>query len=249
MVSSRVETEPERKDGPVTSPTAPNALRLRPLANLPEGWLVVHEIYRSLQGESTYAGLPCVFVRLTACHLRCGYCDTAHAFHQGERFPLEAVLDRVRGLGGPLVEITGGEPLLQPTVFPLMERLADEGHTVLLETSGACDIARVDPRVRVVLDLKTPGSGEAAANYWPNLERLKGTDEVKFVVCDRADFDWAVAQVRAHGLIERCPVLVSAAHGQVRPTDLAAWVLESGLPLRLQVQLHKILWGPETRGV
>jgi 7-carboxy-7-deazaguanine synthase len=225
------------------------AQRLAPLANKPAGSLVVHEIYRSIQGESTFAGLPCVFVRLTACHLRCGYCDTPHAFKQGETLTLDEVVERALALGDPLVELTGGEPLLQPEALPLMARLADAGRTVLLETSGALDISGVDPRVHVILDLKTPGSGEVSANLWSNLDRLKPSDEIKFVVCDRADFDWAIAQVRTHGLTDRCPVLVSAAFGQVDWSELAAWVLESRLPVRLQVQLHKILWDPSARGV
>jgi 7-carboxy-7-deazaguanine synthase len=229
--------------------SAPQAARLKPLEGKPAGSLIVHEIYRSLQGESTFAGLPCAFVRLTACHLRCGYCDTPHAFGQGETLALDEVVARALALGDRLVEVTGGEPLLQPEVFPLMSRLADAGRTVLLETSGALDIGPVDPRVHVILDLKTPGSGEVEANLWENLARLKPSDEVKFVLCDRADFDWAVAQVRAHALTERCPVLFSAAYGQLSPTDLAAWVLESRLPIRLQVQLHKILWDPSARGV
>lgn len=225
------------------------SLRLKPLEKKPPGALVVHEIYRSLQGESTFAGLPCVFVRLTACNLRCGYCDTPHAFTQGEVLSLDEVVERALALGDDVVEITGGEPLLQPEVYPLMTRLADAGRTVLLETSGAVDTAQVDPRVHVILDLKTPGSGEVEANCWANLGRLKPTDEVKFVLCDRADFDWAVAQVREYGLTDRCPVLFSAAFGRVSPTELAAWVLESRLPVRLQVQLHKILWDPAARGV
>lgn len=223
--------------------------RLRPLRNRPDGTLVVHEIYRSLQGESTFVGLPCVFVRLTACLLRCGYCDTPHAFQQGETLSVAEVFDRAMALGDRLVELTGGEPLLQREVYPLMTRLADAGRTVLLETSGAVDIAAVDPRVHIILDLKTPGSGEVAANVWANLDLLRPKDEVKFVVCDRADFDWSVAQVRAHKLIDRCPVLFSPVFGRVGPADLAAWVLETGLPVRLQVQLHKTLWGPNARGV
>ena len=225
------------------------ARRLRPLAGKPAGSLVIHEIYRSLQGESTLAGLPCTFVRLTACHLRCSYCDTAHAFHRGETVPLDEVVSRALATGDRLIEVTGGEPLLQPEVFPLMSSLADAGRTVLLETSGAVNIAPVDPRVTIILDVKTPGSGEAAANLEANLALLKPTDEVKYVVCDRDDFDWAVAHVRAFGLSSRVPVLVGAAHGRVDPTELAAWVLETGLPLRLQVQLHKLLWGPTARGV
>lgn len=223
--------------------------RLKPLEGKPAGSLVVHEIYRSLQGESTFAGLPCVFVRLSACHLRCVYCDTPHAFNQGETLTLDEVVDRALAYGDSLVEVTGGEPLLQTEVYPLMSRLADAGRTVLLETSGAVDIAHVDPRVHIILDLKTPGSGEVSANVWSNVGRLKSTDEVKFVLCDRNDFDWAVAQVHAYHLTDRCPVLFSPTFGHVNPTELAAWVLETGLPVRLQIQLHKILWAPDARGV
>ncbi len=223
--------------------------RLRPLDLKPEGSLVVHEIYRSLQGEGTFAGLPCAFVRLTACHLRCVYCDTPHAFQSGEILTVDQVMEKTLALGDALVEITGGEPLLQPEALDLMARLADRGKTVLLETSGSLDIAPVDPRVRIILDLKTPGSGEAAANFWPNLDRLKPTDEVKIIVCDRPDFEWAAETVRKHELTERCPVLVGASFGRVEPAELAAWVLESRLALRLQLQLHKLLWGAETRGV
>ena len=229
--------------------TPSQAHRLKPLENKPARTLVIHEIYRSLQGESTFAGLPCVFIRLTACHLRCVYCDTPHAFHQGETLDLDEVVDRALQLGDRLVEITGGEPLLQSEVYPLMTRLADAGKTVLLETSGAIDTSMVDPRVRIILDVKTPGSGEVGANVWSNLGRLQATDEVKFVVCDRADFDWSVAVVREHRLIDRCPVLFSASFGQVNPTELAAWILESGLSIRLQLQQHKILWDPKARGV
>ena len=229
--------------------SASHAQRLKPLAGKAAGTLVIHEIYRSLQGESTFAGLPCVFVRLTACHLRCVYCDTPHAFNQGETMSVDVVVARTLALGDDLVEITGGEPLLQLEVYPLMTRLADAGKTVLLETSGALDTSAVDPRVRVILDLKTPGSGEVEANVWSNIERLKPCDELKFVLCDRADFDWAVNVVREHHLTERCPVLFSAAFGQVNPTELAGWILESHLPVRLQLQQHKILWDPNARGV
>jgi 7-carboxy-7-deazaguanine synthase len=223
--------------------------RLQPLDGKPPGTLLIHEIYRSLQGESTYAGLPCVFIRLTACNLRCVYCDTPHAFAQGEILELEQVVTRALELGDELVEITGGEPLLQPEVYPLMTRLADAGKTVLLETSGAIDTRAVDARVRIILDVKTPGSGEVSANIWGNLGRLKSSDEIKFVVCDRSDFDWSAEVIRAHRLCEVCPVLISAAFGQVNPTELAAWILESRLPVRLQLQQHKILWDPAARGV
>lgn len=239
--------EPRRAGGLL--PIVHHPERLRALDGKPVGTLVIHEIYRSLQGESTYAGLPCVFVRLTACHLRCNYCDTPHAFNQGEPLSLDDVVARVLGLGDDLVEITGGEPLLQHEVLTLMSRLADEGKTVLLETSGALDVGPVDPRVRIILDLKTPGSGEVEANLWSNLALLKPTDEVKFVICDRADFDWSVAQIRAGSLLERCPVLMGVCFGRVSPTELAAWILETRLPIRLQLQQHKILWDPQARGV
>jgi 7-carboxy-7-deazaguanine synthase len=234
---------------PVVAEWAAQERRLKPLRAKPTGTLLVHEIYRSLQGESTFAGLPCIFIRLTACHLRCVYCDTPHAFNRGEVLGLSAVVGRVLELGDPLVEVTGGEPLLQPEVYPLMTMLADAGKTVLLETSGAIDTSAVDPRVRVILDIKTPGSGECQANDWSNLGRLKPSDEVKVVVCHKTDFDWAVALVQERRLLERCPVLFSAASGQVNATELAGWILEARLPIRLQLQQHKILWDPAARGV
>ncbi len=233
----------------MSQPTSKLRRRLKPLAGKPEGTLIVHEIYRSIQGEGTNAGLPCTFVRLTACHLRCRYCDTPQAFQQGETLPVDEVAARALATGDSLIQVTGGEPLLQPEVFPLMTRLADAGRIVLLETSGTLDIAPVDPRARIILDVKTPGSGEVEANLWSNLERLRPTDEVKFVVCDRADFDWSIDRVREYQLTDRCPVLVAASQGQVEPAELAAWVLESQRPLRLQVQLHKVLWGPKARRV
>ncbi len=239
----------EANNGTALAPEISRAYRLQPLQGKPPGTLLIHEIYRSLQGESTFAGLPCVFIRLTACHLRCLYCDTPHAFAQGEILELDEVVSRTLALGDDLVEITGGEPLLQPEVYPLMTRLADLGKTVLLETSGAVDTGEVDARVRVILDVKTPGSGEAASNVWTNLEHLKPTHEVKFVVCDRDDFDWSIDVIRSRRLTAKCPVLVSAAFGQFNPTELAKLILESGLPVRLQLQQHKILWDPAARGV
>jgi 7-carboxy-7-deazaguanine synthase len=223
--------------------------RLRPLDDKPVGSLVVHEIYRSLQGESTHAGLPCTFIRLTACHLRCSYCDTAHAFRSGETLPLVEVVSRALATGDRLVELTGGEPLLQAEALPLMTALADAGRMVLLETSGAISTEGVDPRVAIILDVKTPGSGEMDANLDANLARLKPIDEVKYVVNGRDDFDWAVAHAVEHDLLPRVAVLFGAVHGMVAPEELAAWILETGLPFRLQVQLHKVLWGPKTRGV
>lgn len=230
-------------------PAATLARRLRPVAGRVPGTLVIHEVYRSIQGESTYAGLPCTFVRLTACHLRCNYCDTAHAFNQGEALTVAEVLARALATGDALVEVTGGEPLLQAEVHDLMAGLLDAGRTVLLETSGAVDTAAVDPRVVIILDVKPPGSGEAAANVAANWPRLRAHDEVKYVVSSRADFDWSVAHIRQHAIADRAKVLMGAVFGRVDPTDLAAWILEAGLPIRLQVQLHKILWAPDARGV
>src|SRR5437870_1234526 len=219
--------------------------RLAPLANKPAGQLLIHEIYRSIQGESTFAGLPCVFVRLAVCDSRCVWCDTPHAFNQGEAWTLEAIVQRVQRYGCPLVEVTGGEPLVQPEVLPLMSRLADAGRTVLLETSGAHDVGPVDTRVHIVMDLKCPDSGECEHNHWPNLDRLKPTDEVKFVVASRRDFDWAADTIRRHELERRFTALVSPVSGAVAPADLAAWLLASGLPVRLQLQLHKLIWDPK----
>jgi len=229
--------------------TSTLARRLLPIADRASGTLVVHEVYRSLQGEGTFAGLPCVFVRLAACNLRCTYCDTPHAFHSGRETTIDDLLAEAIALGDQLVEITGGEPLLQAEVFPLITQLADRGKTVLVETGGSIDTAQVDPRARIILDVKTPGSGEEAANFWPNLDRIKPIDEVKFVVCDRADFDWSLGIIREHNLVERCPVLMAPVFGRVEPVELASWILESEQAIRLQVQLHKLIWGADTRGV
>lgn len=225
--------------------------RLRPLQDKKKGELVVHEIYRSIQGESTYAGLPCVFIRLTACNLRCVYCDTPHAFQEGVRTNLEDVVAQALHLAeeDDLFELTGGEPLLQPEALTLLSRLAGTGKKVLLETSGALSIEHVDKRVIVILDVKTPGSGEVSSNHWPNMDLLRVHDEVKFVIVDRADFDWSIERIREYDLAGRCSVLISGAHSRVHPKELASWVLESRLPLRFQVQLHKIIWGPDVRGV
>lgn len=225
--------------------------RLAPLQGKLPGTLLVHEIYRSIQGESTFAGLPCVFVRLTACHLRCRWCDTPHAFGQGEPLTLDEVVTRVLAETCELVEITGGEPLLQDEVIPLMTRLADAGRTILLETSGAVDVSRVDPRVRIILDLKCPGSGECEQNLYSNLELLQPSDEIKFVIADRRDFDWSCVQVRTRGLAEsrRAGILFSPVFGELAPRTLAEWILESKLPARLQLQQHKYIWDPSARGV
>ena len=223
--------------------------RVALLRTVPPGELLIHELYRSIQGESTFAGLPCVFIRTTVCDLRCSWCDTPHAFTQGERLPRSEVLAKTLAFDCPLVELTGGEPLLQPDVFPLMAELCDAGKTVLLETSGAHDVSAVDSRVHIIMDLKCPDSGEEHRNYWPNLDVLKPTDEIKFVIASRRDWDWTVSTVREHRLDERFGVLVSTVFGAVTPRDLTDWLLESGLNLRMQLQMHKYIWHPTTRGV
>jgi 7-carboxy-7-deazaguanine synthase len=224
--------------------------RVALLRDLPAGELLVHEIYKSVQGESTFAGLPCVFVRTSVCDLRCKWCDTPHAFNQGERMSRAAVLAEVRSFDCPLVEITGGEPLLQPDVLPLMAELCDAGKTVLLETSGAHDVSVVDRRVHVVMDLKCPDSGEGHRNRWANLEALKPTDEIKFVIASRADWDWTGRVIREHRLDERFTCLVSCVFGSVKPVELVEWLLASGLPrVRFQLQMHKYVWDPKARGV
>jgi 7-carboxy-7-deazaguanine synthase len=246
--------------------------------------LVVNEIYLSLQGESTFAGLPCVFVRLTACNLRCSYCDTAYAFKEGTRRTVAETVTEVNRLATPfsttpspgnaaiqtrlpLVELTGGEPLLQTNSLPLMKALCDQGFTVLLETSGAHDIAPVDPRVRRIMDLKCPSSGESERNLWQNLQHLLGTDEIKFVIGTREDYAWAKEQIQKHRLDTICPLLFSWVHPlsreqqdpSLKPVpagqtplsrqELAEQIVADALPVRFQVQLHKIIWPPEQRGV
>ena len=233
----------------MTAVPASVAYRVALLQTVQPGELLIHEIYKSVQGESTFAGLPCVFVRLAVCDSRCTWCDTPHAFNQGERMPRAAVLAKALAHDCPLVEITGGEPLLQPEVFPLMSGLCDAGKTVLLETSGAHDVGPVDPRVHVIMDLKCPDSGECERNRFENLAHLKPTDEIKFVIASRRDFDWTVQTIRTHRLDERFIVLLSAAFGRVTLADLAAWLLDSRLNVRLQLQMHKYIWDPKTRGV
>jgi 7-carboxy-7-deazaguanine synthase len=226
------------------------AHRVGLLRDLPPGELLVHEIYQSIQGESTFAGLPCVFVRCAVCDSRCRWCDTPHAFNQGERMSRRAVLDTVLAFGCPLVELTGGEPLLQPDVFPLLTELCDAGKTVLLETSGAHDVGPVDRRVHVVMDLKCPDSGESHRNRWANLDELKPTDQIKFVIASRRDWDWTASAIREHRLDERFTCLVSCAFGGVEPVQLVEWLLGSGLQcVRMQLQMHKYIWDPSARGV
>jgi 7-carboxy-7-deazaguanine synthase len=215
-----------------------------------DGTLVIHEIYASIQGESTFAGLPCTFVRTTGCNLRCSWCDTPQAFHGGTRMPRSEVLARALALKTPLVELTGGEPLLQPAVLPLMRELCDAGRTVLVETSGEADVAGVDPRVHKIMDLKCPGSGEGHRNRWSNLEHIGPRDEIKFVLADRADYEWMRATIAERRLSERTPnLLASTVFGRLPPRDLVGWVLEDALPVRVQLQMHKYVWAPEATGV
>jgi 7-carboxy-7-deazaguanine synthase len=211
--------------------------------------LKVNEIFYSLQGESTLAGRPCVLVRLTGCQMRCRWCDSEYAFYDGYWMSVDEVLQRVAGHDCPLVELTGGEPLLQPAARPLLERLCDHGYEVLLETGGGLDIAGVDPRVRRIVDVKCPGSGEARHNFWPNLDRLTPRDEVKMVLANEADYLWARELVCRRRLAETCPVHFSPVHGELDSGQLASWILRDRLPVRLQLQLHKHLWGADTRGV
>ena len=207
--------------------------------------LKITEIFLSLQGEARQAGWPTVFVRLTGCPLRCQYCDTAYAFHGGEWQTIDAILAEVAGHGVRHVCVTGGEPLSQKRCILLLQRLCDAGYEVSLETSGAIDIADVDPRVSRVLDIKTPGSLEVHRNLWSNLPQLTAHDQVKFVICSREDYDWAKAIVTEHGLTARCDVLFSPSFSQIKPSDLADWIVADKLPVRFQLQLHKILWNDE----
>lgn len=220
------------------------------LALPPARRLRVNEIFYSLQGESSSAGRPCVLVRLTGCQMRCHWCDTTYSFYEGSWSSLEEIEAEIAGFGCSLVEITGGEPLLQPGTPELVRRLCESGYEVLLETGGGLDIAVVDPRVRRILDVKCPGSGEAERNRWANLGELRTGDEVKFVIADRADYDWAREILRRHRReLDGLPVHFSPVHGVLAARTLAEWILEDRLPVRLQLQLHKLLWGASTRGV
>ena len=230
---------------PVTSNISPNAE-----SNAREKKLTINEIYLSIQGESTWAGLPCVFGRLTFCDLRCSYCDTEYAFYEGKKQTLGEIVAAVGALHCNLVELTGGEPLLQKNVLPLMTLLADAGHTVLLETSGAHDISAIDFRVHRIMDLKTPGSGESSRNLFSNIEHLTLRDEAKFVIGSREDYEWSREKVRAYGLAERCrAVLFSPIFGRIDPREIVEWILADKLPVRFQLQMHKFIWTPTKRGV
>lgn len=226
---------------------ANKAERILPLKNMRDpNKLLVHEIYTSIQGESTFSGEICSFIRTTACHLRCSYCDTANAFYQGTEKSVDNVLQEVIELGTQLVEITGGEPLLQKPVFNLLQRLCDKNFTVLLETSGGVSIAQVDKRVRVILDIKTPGSGEVSRNIWSNLEILWPNCEVKFVICDENDYEFAKEIMVKYNLSSRCKVLISHEARKMPGHLVASWVIRDKLPVRFQTQLHKVLWGEAT---
>ena len=212
--------------------------------------LTINEIFHSIQGESTHAGRPCVFVRLTACDLRCRWCDTPYAFHEGRKMSVDEVVAEVEARGCPVVEVTGGEPLLQPEVYPLMQRLLDAGKTVLIETGGHRSIAHVPPGVIRIVDVKCPGSGESEKNDWSNVAHLTATDEVKFVIADRADYDFARDVLRREKLDDKvAAVLFSPVHGELDPRQLAEWVIADRLPVRVQLQVHKYIWSPTTRGV
>ena len=212
--------------------------------------LTINEIYESIQGESSWAGWRCVFVRLTFCDLRCTYCDTEYAFYEGKKRPVAEVLSEVLAIDCPMVEITGGEPLLQKNVLPLMTALCDAGRKVLIETSGAHDISKIDPRVHRIMDLKTPGSGECARNLTSNLAHLTKLDEVKCVIGSREDYEWSRDQVRTHELTQRCnSVLFSPIFGRIEARDIVAWMLEDKLDVRFQLQMHKFIWDPRQKGV
>ena len=208
----------------------------------PSQILRISEIFYSLQGETSRTGLPTVFIRLTGCPLRCGYCDTTYAFTGGQNMTIDAILEQTATYHTPYVTVTGGEPLAQKTCLTLLTALCDAGYSVSLETSGARDISAVDPRVSRIMDIKTPGSGEVDKNLWVNLDWLTPRDEIKFVLCDAADYQWACQTIAEHSLDKRCPVLLSPVHGQLDPATLANWILRDRLPVRMQIQLHKLLW-------
>ena len=230
MLAARPHIEPIRKAGA-------NALR-------------VNEIYISLQGESSHQGLLCTFVRLTGCHLRCSYCDSEHSFYEGSKMSVTEVVDRVVALGAMRVELTGGEPLLQPAVYPLMEALLAKGMTVMLETSGSIDVREVPAAVQKIVDLKTPSSGESDRNDLRVLDRMNANDELKFVIGSRADYEWAKAMISTHRLAQRpYELLFSTVHGTLPARDLAEWIIADRLPVRFQLQQHKYVWKPDARGV
>ena len=225
------------------------------MSNVAEPFLRITEIFHSIQGESTWAGMPCTFVRVTGCPLRCTWCDTEYAFHGGTRMTFDEILAEVARHPAKIVEVTGGEPLAHPGVFPLTERLLEAGYTVLVETSGAFDIEPLAEQIHTIMDLKCPGSGEVEKNRYENLDHLTGRDEVKFVVKDRLDYEWARSAIDTYGLGDRVvqgtlrALLMSPVWGDIELEDLAGWILEDGLPVRFQIQVHKLIWGAEATGV
>lgn len=211
--------------------------------------LKVNEIFFSIQGESTYAGLPCVFIRLTYCNLRCTYCDTEYAFYEGKDMSIDEILNEIKKYNCNLVEVTGGEPLFQKESLELLKRLCDEGYKVLLETSGSISIEDVDPRVTIIMDLKTPSSKMMKKNLYSNIDYLKPDDEVKFVIGNREDYEWSKEIIEKYNLKNRCKILMGCVFGELSNLELATWILEDNLPVRFQMQLHKYIWEPERRGV
>ena len=211
--------------------------------------LTVNEIFKSLQGESSFTGRPCIFIRLTGCNLRCAWCDTEYAFYEGKQKSVKDIVDAIDPLGVPLVEITGGEPLMQEEVYGLMDALLAKDYQVLLETGGSLSVARVPERVIKIVDIKCPGSGEESKNLWDNLDHLNPTDEVKFVLADRADYEWSRDILQRHTIHQKAQVLFSPVYDTLGLKELAAWVLEDNLPVRVQTQLHKIIWGKDAIGV
>jgi 7-carboxy-7-deazaguanine synthase len=209
----------------------------------------ITEIFYSIQGESTYSGLPCVFIRTTGCNLRCVWCDTEYSFYGGEEMSLEEILAKVAGYDCKLVELTGGEPMLQKEIYELSERLLAHGYTVLMETGGSLDLSKLNPAVIKIMDLKCPGSGEVGQNFWPNLDILQPHDQIKFVIKDRHDYEWAIATMRKHRLEERFHLLISPVFNEMDYRRLAEWLLADGVKARFQVQLHKYIWPPDMRGV
>lgn len=205
----------------------------------------ITEIFYSLQGETRTIGLPTAFVRLTGCPLRCTYCDSAYAFHGGEKMEISDIVDKVRSYNPQYITVTGGEPLVQASCFELLTKLCDLGVEVSVETSGAIDISNVDPRVVCVVDLKTPASGEETRNKYSNIAKLKPIDQVKFVICNREDYDWSINKMTEYNLADKCEVLFSPIHGELKASDLADWIIEDNLPVRMQIQMHKYLWGDE----
>ena len=208
----------------------------------------VCEIFASIQGESTYAGIPCTFIRMTGCNLRCSYCDTAYAYEEGTELEEDEIIEKVESNGLKTVEITGGEPLLQEDVFSLAKRLLDDGYRVLIETNGSCDVREIDSRAVIVVDIKTPGSGMSDTVFLSNLDYLAQKDEIKFVITDRTDYEWSKKFVTEHSLIGRCTILFSPAFGTLDPRELSKWILADRLEVGLNIQVHKYIYGPETRG-